>query len=153
MPAMTPTLWMILAIALLLLAGSAYLYLKARHEAGQALECRTADMAAIDRQTELLQDRVPAALPSKRARAGAPASYDVDRMPDRRIADFAAFRANINQVEVTAAQHALVDMGKGMRRANPHPTGSTAFVPYQIAYARAWMDREHQIADGEVSHV
>lgn len=183
---MTPTLWLILALAVALLAGSVFLYFKGRHEAGQALECRTADMSLIEQQTKQLrtQDlgqsklekvggklilrpvdgnkifvdgverdiRTPAALQSKKARAGAPASYDVDRVPDRRIADLAAFRANINQVEVTAAQHALIDMGRGVRRPNPHAMGSTAFVPYQIAYARAWMDREHQIIDGEVSH-
>lgn len=152
MPAMTPTLWLILAIAVLLLAGSVFMYFKARHEAGHALECRTADMGAIERQTRQLQDRTPAAQQTKRVRAGAPATYARELMPQRRVVDLAAFRANMNQVEVTAAQHALIDMGRGLRRPNPHPMGSVEFVPYQIAYARAWMDREHQNADAEVSH-
>lgn len=150
MSAMTPTLWLILAIALALLAGSAYLYFKGKREAQTS--CRTADMRSIDRQSKQLQGGTPAALQSKRARAGAPASYDVDRTNDRRVADLAAFRANLNQVEVTAAQHALLDMGRGVRRPNPYPMGSTGFVPYQIAYAKALMEREHQNADAEVSH-
>ncbi len=151
MPAMTPTLWLILGIACLLLIGSVYFYFKARHDAGQALECRTADMSLIERQSKKLQDRPPAALQTKRARAGAPASYDADRTPDRRVADFAAFRANINQVEVTAAQHALLDMGRGVRRPNPHAMGSSAFAPYQIAYEKVWMEREHRNTESEVA--
>lgn len=153
MPAMTPTLWLILLIAVMLLAGSVFMYFKARHEAGQALECRTADMGAIERQTRQLQDRTPAAQQIKRVRAGAPASYDVDRAPDRRVADMATFRANLNQVEVTAAQHALLDMANHRPpRENPHPRGSIAFVPYQTAYARTWMNRGHQNTGAEVSH-
>lgn len=151
MPAMTPTLWLILAIAVLLLAGSVFMYFKARHEAAPG-SCRTADMGAIERQTKQLQDRTPAAQQTKRVRAGAPAPYDVDHTNDRRVLDFAAFRANVKQVEVTAAQHALLDMGRGVRRPNPHAMGSASFVPYQIAYARVWMEREHQNADAEVSH-
>lgn len=151
MHAMTPTLWLILGIACLLLIGSVFLYFKARHEAGQTLECRTADMSLIEQQSAQLQSKVPTPLPTKRARAGMPASYDADRTPDRRVADFAAFRASINQVEVTAAQHALLDMGRGVRRANPHAMGSVAFAPYQIAYERVWMEREHQNTESEVA--
>lgn len=150
MSAMTPTLWLILAIAVLLLAGSVFLHFKGKREAQGS--CRTADMGLIERQTKQLQDRTPAAQQTKRVRAGAPAGYDVDHTNNRRVADFATFRANLRQVEITAAQHALLDMGRGVRRPNPHPMDDAAFVPYQIAYARAWMDREHQNADAEVSH-
>ena len=153
MPTLSVVRWILISCLAALAAGVIIYYLIYWDKAVlPPTVCRTADMGAIERQTRHLQDRTPAALPSKRARAGAPASYDVERTPDRRVADFAAFRANINQVEVTAAQHALIDMGRGQRRPNPYPMGSSAFAPYQIAYAKVWMEREHQIADAEVSH-
>lgn len=153
MPTLSVVSWILISCLAALAAGAIIYYLIYWDKAVlPPTVCRTADMSAIERQTRQLQDRTPAAQQIKRVRAGAPASYDVDRTNDRRVADFAAFRANLKQVEVTAAQHALLDMGRGVRRPNPHAMGSTAFVPYQIAYARVWMEREHQNADAEVSH-
>ncbi len=147
---LSPTQWLALSIILALLAAMTVYYLVFWDKTG-APACRTADMSTIQRQTDQLQDRVPAALPNKRARAGAPVSYDVERTPDRRVADISVFRANIKQVEVTAAQHALIDMGRGVRRATPYSMGHTAFAPYKIAYELAWMGREHQNTDAEVT--
>lgn len=154
MPTLSVVSWILISCLAALAAGAIIYYLIYWDKAVlPPTVCRTADMSAIERQTRQLQDRTPAALQTKRARAGAPASYDVDRTPDRRVADLATFRANLNQIEVTAAQHALLDMAnRRPPRENPHPRGSSAFVPYQSAYARTWMNRGHQNAGAEVSH-
>lgn len=80
MPTMTPTLWLLLAIivilALVLLSSWALVWL---HHAENTPDSRTADSAAIDRDVHKLRARVPDAPHRPRVKAGAPASYDAQR--------------------------------------------------------------------------
>jgi cytoskeletal protein RodZ len=118
MPALSPTQWIALSIILALLAALAVYFLVYWDKVSQPA-CRTADIKTINRQTRALQHQVPAATRKQRTLANSPASYDSDRTPDRQVADLQAFRENISQIEVTAAQNALIAMVRGVRRPTP----------------------------------
>jgi hypothetical protein len=57
-------------------------------------------------------------------------------------------REALSQIDVQAASHALIDMGRGKRRANPYEAGPhDKRIRYQLAYLQAWVERDHAIAD------
>ncbi len=59
-------------------------------------------------------------------------------------------RDELAQIDVQAASHALIDMGRGQRRPNPYEAGPhDKCMRWHLAYLQAFVERDHAIADSQ----
>lgn len=137
---MTPTHWLIVAICVIILVLIAARALsEAWDRAEEQLEYRTANWSDIEHDTNKLQSMVPSPRRSHQIAPTTPPTPQ-SRFHRRRL---------MNQYEVAGAAAALVDLAKGVRRANPCLPGSPQALGWSFGYEQARMEREHQTADAK----
>lgn len=99
------------------------------------------DMEASDPPDENQEPRRP-------ARKALKPSYDGRAQSN--VLSLNVRRDELAQIDVQAASHALIDMGRGEKRSNPYQDGPhDKFMRYQLRYMETWMDRDHAIADSQ----